>query len=137
MRLFLACAAALLLCLEGAFGAYNPALLGTLAGGFEGAVSTQSGTTYTLAAADCGTTIEFTSASAITVTLPNSLSPGCHIAVEQNGAGQITFSAASGATLQSAHSFTKTFGQYAIVGLSVLSNSGGSAAVWTLSGDGA
>ena len=102
-----------------------------------GTVSSQSGTTYTLAVGDCGTTVQFTSGSAITVTLPNSITAVCNIAIEQDGAGQITFSAASGATLHSAHSYTKTYGQYAIVGVSVLSNSGGSSAVWYLTGDGA
>jgi hypothetical protein len=37
----------------------------------------------------------------------------------------------------SAHSYTKTFGQGAGVGLSVIQNSGGSAAAWFLFGDGA
>ena len=100
-----------------------------------GAVTTQTGTTYTLAAADCGTTVRFTSGSAITVTLPNSLSAGCHVAVVQDGAGQITFSAAGGGSLQNRQSHTKTAGQYAGVGLSVNDNSGGSAAAWRLFGD--
>lgn len=100
-------------------------------------VSVQSGTTYTFAATDCGTIVEFTSASAVTATLPNSLAIGCAIASVQGGAGQVTFTAAAGGTLVSAHSFTKTFAQHAIVSLSVIENSGGTAAQWTLSGDGA
>lgn len=102
-----------------------------------GTVSAQSGTTYTFAATDCGTTVHFTSASAVTATLPNSLPVGCNIAEVQDGAGQVTNSPASGATLHSAHSYTKTYGQYAGVGLHVGQNSGGSSAVYYLFGDGA
>lgn len=102
-----------------------------------GTVSTQSGTTYTLAATDCGTTVLFTNGSAITVTTLNSLPVGCSIAIEQGGAGQITIANGSGATSHSAHSYTKTFGQYAILGLFVDTNSGGSAADIIITGDGA
>jgi hypothetical protein len=101
------------------------------------AVNAQTGTTYTLLATDCGKTVLITNASAITVTAPNNLSVGCHIAVVQGGAGQITISPQAGGTLVSAHSYTKTFGQRAGIGLSVLTNSGGSAAEWYLFGDGA
>jgi hypothetical protein len=102
-----------------------------------GAVSTQSGTTYTLAATDCGTTIVFTNAAAVTVTTLNSLPAGCAVAIEQGGAGQVTVAAGSGATQHSAHSFTKTYGQYAILGLFVDINAGGSAADFIITGDGA
>ena len=99
--------------------------------------NTQSGTTYTLAATDCGKTVIFTSGSSITLTTLNSLPVGCSIAVEQAGVGQITVSAGSGATQHSAHSYTKTFGQYAILGLFVDTNSGGSSADLIITGDGA
>lgn len=102
-----------------------------------GTVVARSGTTDTLAAGDCGTTIEYTSASAVTVTGPNSLVIGCHIAIVQGGAGQVTVAAGTGASLVSAHSYTKTFGQNAGIGLSVIENSGGAAAKYFLFGDGA
>ena len=105
--------------------------------GVMGTVSTQSGTTYTLAATDCGTTIRFTSNSAVTVTAPNSLAAGCAIAIIQRGSGAVTVSAAAGATVDSRQSYTKTAGQKAMIGLTVDSNSGGSSAVYLLSGDGA
>jgi hypothetical protein len=101
-----------------------------------GAVSTQSGTTYTLAVGDCGTTILFTAASAVTVTTTSSLPMGCSIAIEQVG-GQITVATGSGATQHSAHGFTKTFGQFAILGVFVDANAGGSAADVIITGDGA
>jgi hypothetical protein len=102
-----------------------------------GAVTTQTGTTYTLAATDCGTTIVFTNIAAITVTTLNSLPAGCAVAIEQGGSGQVTIAAGSGTTQHSAHSFTKTYGQYAILGLFVDINAGGSAANFIITGDGA
>lgn len=102
-----------------------------------GAVSAQSGTGYTLAASDCGTTILFTNASAVTVTTLNSLPAGCAIAIEQQGAGVVTIAAGAGATQHSAHSFTKTYGQFAILGIFVDTNVGGSAADVIITGDGA
>lgn len=102
-----------------------------------GAVTTQSGASYTLAATDCGTTILFTNASPVSVTTLNSLPPGCAIAIEQGGGGQVTISAGTGATQHSAHSYTKTYGQYAILGLFVDTNVGGSAADLIITGDGA
>lgn len=54
-----------------------------------GTVSTQSGTAYTLAAGDCGTTIIFTNSSPITLTTLNSLPTGCAVGIEQAGNGQV------------------------------------------------
>jgi hypothetical protein len=102
-----------------------------------GSISTQGGTTYTLAATDCGTTVKFTNSSAITVTTVNSLPAGCAIALEQSGTGQITIVAGSGATQHSARNFTKSYGQYAILGLFVDGNVGGTAANFIITGDGA
>ena len=50
-------------------------------------------TSRTLAATDCGKTIDFTNSSAIAVELPSTLVVGCHVAIIQSGAGQITFTA--------------------------------------------
>ena len=102
-----------------------------------GAVSSQTGTTYTLAATDCGTTILFSNASPVTVTTLNSLPSGCAIAIEQAGAGQVTVAAGAGATQHSAHNYTKTYGQYAILGLFVDTTADGSAADFIITGDGA
>lgn len=103
-----------------------------------GSVNAQAGTTYTLAATDCGKTVIITNGSAITLTTLNSLPIGCSIAVEQGGAGQITVANGAGATLTSAHSFTKTFAAAgAIIGLFVDTNAGGTAAHFVLTGDGA
>jgi hypothetical protein len=102
-----------------------------------GTVSAKTGTTYTLAAGDCGTTLRFTNSSAITVTTLNSLPAGCSIAIEQAGTAQVTIAVGSGATHHSPHGYTKTFGQYAILGLFVEMNAGGAAANIIITGDGA
>jgi len=103
-----------------------------------GTINPQAGTSYTLAATDCGETVRFTNGAAITLTLLNTIGAGCAIAVEQAAAGQITVVAGgAGATLVSAHSFTKTFGQWSIIGLFVDGNAGGTAANYVLTGDGA
>jgi hypothetical protein len=116
----------------------SPTLTGvtTFSGSYLAHVTTQAGTTYTLASTDCGTKVLFTNASAVTVTLPNSLSIGCQIALAQYGASKVSVSAASGATLNSPHSYTGTYAEYSTIGVSVDQNSGGTAAVWAFTGDG-
>ncbi len=102
---------------------------------------TVSGTTDTLVATDCGTVVIFTSGSAVTVTIPASIVPAantiCNIAIKQAGAGQVSVngSAVTAATLVSAHSYTKTFGQYSLLGLTLTTESAVTTA--TVSGDGA
>lgn len=101
----------------------------------------QSGTTYTLVAADCGKTVAFSNGSAVTVTIPAAIVPAagtfCDIKIRQDGAGQVSVngSAVSAATLVSAHSYTKTFGANAIIGLELTTISATTTAV--LTGDGA
>lgn len=102
--------------------------------GYGPALNTQGGTTYTLQASDTGKTIVFTSATAVTVTLPNSLNYVC-CRILQYGAGQVTLSPASGATLRNASTHTKTRAQYSEVDLFIRDNSGGSAAEYILAGD--
>ena len=103
--------------------------------GFKTNINTQTGTTYTLAASDSGKTVEFTNASAVTLTLPNSLSAGFTCELIQSGAGQVTCSVAGGGTLNNRSTHTKIAGQYGAARLTVTGNSGGSAAVYNLAGD--
>lgn len=106
-----------------------------------GSENDQSGTTYTLVASDCGKTVAFSNASAVTVTIAASIVPAagttCNIAIRQDGTGQVAVngSAVTAATLVSAHSYTKTFGQHAIIGLELTTISSTATAV--LTGDGA
>lgn len=86
-------------------------------------VNTQSGTTYTLTVNDNGRVIVFTSGSAVTLTVPSGLGSGFSCSVVQYGAGQVTISAGSGATLRLRSSANKTGGQYAVASLlSVVAN---------------
>lgn len=95
----------------------------------------QTGTSYTILAADSGKLVDYTNSSAITVTLPATFAVGFNCDWLQGGAGQITFAAASGGTLVNRQSHTKSYGQYAGGSLLVRANSGGSAAQWVLFGD--
>lgn len=100
---------------------------------FSGVSSIQTDN-YTLAAADNGTIIYMNKSTAVTVTLPNSFAAGFNCVVVQEGAGQVTFTAASGATKQSPNGAAKTIAQYGSVSLFVKANSGGAAADWRLDG---
>lgn len=102
---------------------------------YSASINKQTGTTYTLAATDNGGIVEVSNASAITLTLPNSLPVGFNCMIVQTGAGQITWSTASGATFTvypSTH--TKTAGTGAMISLYVSSNSSGTAAAYILGG---
>lgn len=98
---------------------------------------TVSGTTDALTPGDCGNGVIYTNAGAVTVTLPNNFPPMCSVAAIQRGAGKVSPSAAAGASiLANPHSFTGTFGVNSVIGLTVITN-GGSTAAWLLTGDGA
>ncbi len=94
-----------------------------------------SGTSETITAADNGLLVSMANGSSISCVLSAAAPAGTIVRVLQRDAGQITFSAASGATLRNRSSHTKTAGQWAIVTLQVSINSGGAAAIWYLSGD--
>jgi hypothetical protein len=68
-------------------------------------INAQTGTTYTLALTDTSRLITLNNAAAITVTVPANSSVafpiGTHIDCIQTGAGKVTFSPASGVTLNS------------------------------------
>lgn len=103
--------------------------------GYRGNINFQTGTTYTVQVSDSGKVIDHANGSAITTTLPNNLPVGWCCTYAQTGAGQVTFSAASGATLRNRSSHTKVAGQWGLVTLEVRANSGGSAAEYVLAGD--
>ena len=103
--------------------------------GYRGNINAQTGTTYTLVAADTGKVVECSNAAAITLTLPTNAAVGFCCTVVQGASGQITLTPASGATLRHRQSHTKTAGQWAGVTLYVRSNAGGTAAEWVLMGD--
>jgi hypothetical protein len=80
--------------------------------------SSQSGTAYTLQATDAGTAVEFTNASAITVTVPpNVFTPGQWVNLCQLGAGQVGVVAGGGVTIRSDSGLTHCANQYAELSL--------------------
>lgn len=86
-----------------------------------GVVTTQSSTTYTFANTDCGTEVTFSSNSAVTATIPATLPTGCNIVVAQLGTAKVSVngSAVTPAALHSAHSYTGTSAQYAVIGINI------------------
>jgi hypothetical protein len=92
------------------YGAQNPAT-----------VRTVTGTSYALTAADENAVLLFTNGSAITVTLPADADAAYPVGggteFHQDGAGQITFVAGSGATLNARGGLSTTVGQYSIAGV--------------------
>jgi hypothetical protein len=74
----------------------------------------QTGTSYTLLAADNGKIVTLNNAAAITLTIPSGLGAGFSCLVIQLGAGQVTVVAGGGATLNSYSSFVDLGGQYAM-----------------------
>jgi hypothetical protein len=81
-----------------------------------GSINNQTGTTYTLVAADNGEFVVCDNAAAITVTVPAGLPLGFSCSIIQKGAGQVTLSA-SGTTLRLVASQNKTAAQYAVMTL--------------------
>lgn len=104
---------------------------------FKSGVTSSAATTYTLGAqpAESGDVILFTSGTAVTITLSAAAPIGTTVTVIQMGAGQLTFVAGSGALMRQRLTQYKTAGQYAMVSLFVVANTGGTAAEWVISGD--
>lgn len=103
---------------------------------FKASVVTTTATSLTLSAASyMGRVLRSTATAAAIFSCPNDWPIGGSITVVQRGAGQVTFSAASGATLDNSRDHTKTYGIKAMVTLTVDSNSDGSSAVYVLAGD--
>jgi hypothetical protein len=76
-------------------------------------VADNASTTITLADSNNNTIIRCTSATAITITIPSTLAAGFSCMVIQGGAGDVTFQAGSGTTLNSFGNRVKTSGQHA------------------------
>lgn len=76
-------------------------------------VTDNAGTSITLADTDNNKVVRCTASSAVTITVPSTLAAGFSCMVIQAGAGQVTFAAGSGATLNSFGNLLKTAGQYA------------------------
>ena len=70
-------------------------------------------TSITISDADNNRIVRCTAATAVTVTVPSTLATGFSCMVIQAGAGQVTFAAGSGTTLNSFGSLLRTAGQHA------------------------
>ena len=81
-------------------------------------VVTDATTARTLASGDNGKVINFTSGSAVAVSVPDNIGAGFHCELRQGGAGQITVSVTGGGSLRNRQSHSKTAGQYASVVIS-------------------
>ena len=80
-------------------------------------ISTQSGTTYTLLSSDDNSIIHFTSASAVTVTVPSGLGTAFICGMIQRGTGQVTVSAGGGVTMVHKDSLYATQARYVMLTL--------------------
>ena len=63
------------------------------------------------------------SSSAITITVPSTLTAGFNVSVIQQGAGQVTIAAGTSATLNTFNNQYKTAGQYAALSILGLGSS--------------
>ncbi len=94
-------------------------------------INTQTGTTYTVQTSDNNAVIVSTNSSGMTLTISGtSYSTGFQITVIQAGAGQVTFAASGGATINQAFGYNKTSRQYATATLVNIGSNN-----WVLFGD--
>jgi hypothetical protein len=98
------------------------------------ALNTQTGTTYTLVAADQSKLVGMNNASPNTLTVPPNSTVaflvGTQITVRQVGAGQTTFAPGAGVTINSRGAALNLAGQYAYATLVKVATD-----VWELTGD--
>lgn len=95
----------------------NAFLAAIIAGGasFTPKIVTEAGTTRTLSAADNGTIIYCTSASAVTITTAAGLGAGFNCTIIQGGTGKVTVAQGASTTRVSYSSLYSTMGQYAVI----------------------
>jgi hypothetical protein len=92
-------------------------------------ITTQTGTTYTTQQSDCGTTVNLTSPTAVTVTLAPTINIGCPISLTASGGSVVTVAPGAGASLNSASTAT-TIQPATSISLIVTANPGGASAIW-------
>lgn len=88
---------------------------------------------YTLSDVDNAKLLRVNSASTVTITVPKTLRDGFNVSVARWGAGDVVFSAASGALARSSE--TTITAQYGLVAMIVGKNATGNAAEFVLKGD--
>ena len=86
------------------------------AGLFSDIVS-ETTTARTLSDSDCGKVIDCSNGSAVTITIPSTVSAGFNCTVVQSGAGQVTIAAGASVNLYCYSSTKATAGQYAAINI--------------------
>lgn len=94
-----------------------------------------SGTTYTVSNADNACILEAINASGCAITLPATLSQGFNVGILRYGAGSVTWTAGSGATIRVPGSATGIASQYGTASAYVRSNTTGSNAEIIVAGN--
>lgn len=102
--------------------------------GYKGNINAQTGTTYTLVAADSGKIVELTNAASIALTADPALPKGFCCTIVQGGAGVVTIASSGSGTVVNRQTQFKTAGANAMCTVYVRSNSG-SNAVFVFGGD--
>lgn len=102
--------------------------------GYRGNINTQTGTSYTLVAADSGKIVELTNGAAIALTADPALPKGFCCTIVQGGAGIVTIASSGSGTVVNRQSQFDTAGLNAMCSVYVRSNSG-SDAVFVFGGD--
>jgi hypothetical protein len=87
------------------------------AGSLFNTIVSETTTARTLSDSDCGKVIDCSNASAVTITIPSSVSAGFNCTVVQSGAGQVTIAAGASVNLYCYSSAKATAGQYASINI--------------------
>lgn len=103
--------------------------------GYRGMIDLDTASTYTPTAAESGSVKELSDGAGVTVTLDAQMPKGFVQTLVQAGAGALTFSPESGATLRNRQGHTDSAGQWAVCMLFVRDNVDGNSADWVLAGD--
>ena len=86
------------------------------AGSLFNTIVSETTTARTLSDSDCGKVINCSNASAVTLTIPNTLTAGFTCTVVQSGAGKVTIAAGTSVSVQS-YSSSATAGQYSAINI--------------------
>lgn len=87
------------------------------AGSLFNTIVSESTTARTLSDSDCGKVIDCSNGSAVTITIPSTVSAGFNCTVVQSGAGQVTIAAGASVNLYCYSSTKATAGQYAAINI--------------------
>lgn len=84
-----------------------------------GSIKNITATSYTLSAIDNGRILDFSAATIVTLTVPNTLPTGFQVSITQSGIGNVTLVANGGMVLNNRYGGTQTSGQWSKIGLEV------------------